>query len=132
MKTALRRRAREVLGAGRLLAVEQAGVLETDPERGRALARRHLAIYLHAPNYTNNWLRLGFDEDDLAGGGSDRVVDALVAWGDAGSIRDRAAQHHEAGADHVCLQVVTREFRAPLEEWRALAPALGLQGATSR
>jgi probable F420-dependent oxidoreductase len=126
------RRAREVLGAGRLLAVEQAVVLETDPERARALARRHLAIYLHAPNYTNNWLRLCVEEDDLAGAGSDRLVDALVAWGGAGSIRDRVAQHHEAGADHVCLQVVTGEFRAPLEEWRALAPALGLQGATSR
>jgi probable F420-dependent oxidoreductase len=126
------RLAREVLGPDRLLAAEQAVVLETGPERARALARQHLAIYLQAPNYTNNWLRLGFTEDDLAGGGSDRLVDALVAWGDPGAIRDRVAQHHEAGADHVCVQVVTGEFRAPLEEWRALAPALGLGGATSR
>src|SRR5215467_13910103 len=125
------RRAREVLGAGSLLAVEQAVVLETDPERARSLARRHLTVYLQAPNYTNNWLRLGFTEDDLAGGGSDRLVDALVAWGDAAAIRDRVERHHEAGADHVCLQVVTGEFRPPLEEWRALAPALGLRGGTS-
>jgi probable F420-dependent oxidoreductase len=126
------RLAREVLGAGRLLAVEQAVVLETDPERARALARQHLAVYLQAPNYTNNWRRLGFTDDDLAGGGSDRLVDALVAWGDAGAIRDRVARHHEAGADHVCLQVVTGEFRPPVEEWLALAPALGLGGGISR
>jgi probable F420-dependent oxidoreductase len=126
------RQARQVLGADRLLAVEQAAVLETNPERARTLARQHLAVYLQAPNYTNNWRRLGFTEDDLADGGSDRLVDALVAWGDAGAIRDRVERHHEAGADHVCLQVVTGEFRPPVEEWRALGPALGLHGATSR
>jgi probable F420-dependent oxidoreductase len=120
------RRAREILGPDRLVATEQAVVLETDPERARELGRQHLAIYLQAPNYTNNWLRLGFAEDDLAGGGSDRLVDALVAWGDVGAIRDRVVLHHQAGADHVCLQVVTGEFRPPLEEWRALALALGL------
>jgi probable F420-dependent oxidoreductase len=126
------RLAREVLGPDRLLAVEQAAVLETDPERARALGRQHLTVYLQAPNYTNNWRRLGFTEEDLAGGGSDRLVDALIAWGDAGAIRDRVAQHHEAGADHVCVQVVTGEFRAPVDEWRALAPALGLAAASSR
>jgi probable F420-dependent oxidoreductase len=126
------RRARAALGPDRLLAVEQAVVLETDPERARALARQHLTVYLQAPNYTNNWLRLGFTDDDLAGGGSDRLVDALVAWGDAGAIRDRVERHHEAGADHVCLQVVTGEFRPPLEELRTLAPAFGLRGVTSR
>ena len=126
------RLAREVLGPDRLIAAEQAVVLETDPERARALARQHLAIYLQAPNYTNNWRRLGFTEDDLAGGGSDRLVDALVAWGDAGAIRDRVARHHESGADHVCLQVVTGEFRPPREEWLTLAPALGLGGVTPR
>jgi probable F420-dependent oxidoreductase len=120
------RRAREVLGPDRLLAPEQAAVLETDAERARALARRHLTIYLRAPNYTNNWLRLGFTEDDFAGGGSDRLVDALVAWGDAGAIRERVARHHEAGADHVCLQVLTGQPGLPLEQCRALAPALGL------
>jgi probable F420-dependent oxidoreductase len=126
------RQARDVLGPDRLLAVEQAVVLETDPERARALARQHLAIYLLAPNYTNNWMHLGFTEEDLAGGGSDRLVDALVAWGDPGAIRDRVERHQEAGADHVCVQVVTGEFRPPLEEWRALAPALRLRGATAR
>jgi probable F420-dependent oxidoreductase len=114
------RLARETLGPDRLLATEQAVVLEPDPERARALARQHLTIYLQAPNYTNSWLRLGFTEDDFAGGGSDRLVDALVAWGDAGTIRERVARHHDAGADHVCVQIVTGERRAPLEEWRAL------------
>jgi probable F420-dependent oxidoreductase len=118
------RRAREILGPDRILATEQAVVLETDPARARALARQHLAVYLRAPNYTNNWLRLGFTEDDLADGGSDRLVDALVAWGDARVIRERVAQHHGAGADHVCLQIVTGERHLPVERWRALAPDL--------
>jgi probable F420-dependent oxidoreductase len=120
------RRAREILGPDRLLATEQAVVLEADPQRARALGRQHLAVYLQAPNYTSNWLRLGFAEEDLADGGSDRLVDALVAWGDPDAIRERVARHHDAGADHLCLQVVTGEFRAPLEEWRALASILGL------
>jgi probable F420-dependent oxidoreductase len=113
--------AREVLGPGRLLAPEQPVVLETDPDRARALAREHLAIYLLAPNYTNNWRRLGFTDEDLAGGGSDRLIDALVAWGDPGTIRERVAQHHEAGADHVCVQIVTGQPGLPVEQWRALA-----------
>jgi len=119
------RRARELLGPDRLLAPEQAVVLETDPARARAIARQHLAVYLRAPNYTNSWLRLGFTPDDLADGGSDRLVDGLVAWGDAGAIRDRVDQHHEAGADHVCIQVVTADpATLPRAEWRALAGAL--------
>ena len=118
------RQAREVLGPDRILATEQAVVLETDPERARALGRQHLAIYLRAPNYTNNWLRLGFTEADFADGGSDRLVDALVAWGDVSVIRERVARHQEAGADHVCLQIVTGEAGLPVEQWRALAPAL--------
>ena len=89
-------------------------VLETDPARARALARQHLAIYLRAPNYTNNWRRLGFTDEDLAEGGSDRLVDALVAWGDAGAIRERVARHHEAGADHVCVQIVTGQPGLPV------------------
>jgi probable F420-dependent oxidoreductase len=116
------RRAREVLGAGPLLAPEQAVVLETDPERARAIAREYLTIYLQAPNYTNNWLRLGFTPDDLTGGGSDRLVDALVAWGSLDTIRERVAQHFHAGADHVCLQVLTADRAAmPHGEWQTLA-----------
>src|SRR5438105_8506177 len=100
------RRAREVLGPGRLLASEQAVVLESDAGRARAAGREHLSRYLRAPNYVNNWLRLGFTPGDLEGGGSDRLVDALVAWGSPEAIRDRIDQHHRAGADHVCIQVV--------------------------
>jgi probable F420-dependent oxidoreductase len=114
------RLAREILGPDRLLAAELPAVLDTDPERARTLARDHLRIYLLAPNYTNNWLRLGFTEADFADGGSDRLVDALVAWGDAGAIRERVARHHEAGADHVCLQILTGEQGLPVEQWRAL------------
>lgn len=116
------RRAREALGAGSMLAPEQAVVLETDAERARTIAREHLAMYLQAPNYTNNWLRLGFTQEDLANGGSDRLVDALVAWGSVETIRERTAQHILAGADHVCLQVLTADrTRMPLDEWQALA-----------
>ncbi len=116
------RRARETLGTGPILAPEQAVVLETNPERARAVAREHLSMYLQAPNYTNNWLRLGFTPDDLTNGGSDHLVDALVAWGDRDSIRERVAQHFRAGADHVCLQVLTGNRTAiSMSEWQALA-----------
>ncbi len=116
------RRARESLGAGPILAPEQAVVLETNPERARAIAREHLSMYLQAPNYANNWLRLGFAADDLTNGGSDRLVDALVAWGNSDTIRERVAEHFSAGADHVCLQVITADRTAmPLVEWQALA-----------
>ena len=116
------RRARESLGAGPILAPEQAVVLETNPERARAIAREHLSMYLQAPNYANSWLRLGFVSDDLTNGGSDRLVDALVAWGDSDTIRERVAEHFRAGADHVCLQVITADRTAmPLVEWQALA-----------
>lgn len=119
------REARELLGPDAVLAPEQAVVLETDPDRARALGRQHLSRYLLAPNYTNSWLRLGFTPGDLENGGSDQLVDGLVAWGDAGAIRERVAQHHEAGADHVCLQVITADPASlPREEWRTLAGAL--------
>ena len=117
------RRARESLGTGPVLAPEQAVVLETNPERARAIAREHLSMYLQAPNYVNNWLRLGFTPDDMTNGGSDRLVDALVAWGDRDTIRERVAEHFGAGADHVCLQVITEDRTTlPLVEWQALAP----------
>lgn len=116
------RQARAVLGAGRLLAPEQGVVLATDPVQARSIARARLAMYLQLPNYTNSWLRLGFTPDDLAAGGSDRLVDALVAWGGVDAIRERVAAHLDAGADHVCLQVLTADPQAwPREEWRALA-----------
>ena len=116
--------AREAIGEGKLLAPEQAVVLESDPARGRELAREHLKLYLRLPNYTNNWLRHGFTEDDLRDGGSDRLVDALVAWGDEDAIHARVRAHHDAGADHVCLQVIHGGDGPPLEQWRRLAGAL--------
>ncbi len=117
------REARTALGQGPLLAPEQAVVLETDPARARAIARQHLSRYLQAPNYVNNWLRLGFTQADVADGGSDRLVDALVAWGDLDAIRQRIQEHQRAGADHVCIQALAADPLAlPLAQWRALAP----------
>ncbi|MES4891358.1 LLM class F420-dependent oxidoreductase [Streptomyces sp. NPDC096012] len=119
-------RAREILGAGPLLAPELKVVLETDPDRARTLARETLAMYLTLPNYTQNFLRLGFTEDDLADGGSDRLVDALFAWGREDRVRERIDAFHAAGADHVALQVVAEGTRdsLPREEWRRLAALL--------
>lgn len=117
------RRAREALGVGPLLAPEQAVVVTADPAEARRIARIHLSRYLRAPNYVNNWLRLGFTQDDIADGGSDRLVDALVAWGEVEAIRERVAAHIAAGADHVCLQALSENpASVPYDQWRALAP----------
>ncbi len=118
-------KAREGIGADGLVASEQGVVLETDPTKAREIARMHLATYLGLPNYSNNWKRQGFTDDDIADGGSDRLVDALVVWGDEAAIAARVQQHRDAGADHVCIQVLTSDPRAlPVDEWRTLAPAL--------
>ena len=94
-------------------------------DRARATARLHLKTYLALPNYSNNWKRQGFTDDDLADGGSDRLVDALVVWGDEATIAARVQEHRDAGADHVCIQVLTDDPAVlPIEQWRALAPAL--------
>ena len=117
--------AREQLGQGPMLCPEQAVVLETDPEKARAVARSHMGTYLGLPNYTNNLRRLGWGDDDLGDGGSDKLVDAIVAWGDEDAIRSRVAAHHDAGADHVCVQVLTADPRElPMAQWRTLAPVL--------
>ena len=117
--------ARELLGGDAMLAVEQAVVLARDPDEARRVARLHMQIYLGLPNYANNLRRLGWLDDDLASAGSDRLVDALVAWGDETAIRERVDAHLRAGADHVCVQVLTDpQFRDCVEEWRELAPAL--------
>jgi probable F420-dependent oxidoreductase len=117
--------AREILGAGKLLATEQAVVLETDSGEARRIGREHLAIYLDLPNYMNNLRRFGITDDDLADGGSDRLVDMLVAWGDVDTIRARVKAHLDAGADHVAVQVLAPErATVPLDDWRELAPAL--------
>jgi probable F420-dependent oxidoreductase len=117
--------ARSILGSGPIVAPEQALVLESDPDSARATGRRHLAIYLDLPNYRNSWLRLGFTEADLADGGSDRLIDAVVAWGDVDALADRVRAHLDAGANHVCVQVLPASGgEAPVREWRELAPAL--------
>ncbi|MFF7737293.1 TIGR03620 family F420-dependent LLM class oxidoreductase [Streptomyces sp. NPDC007984] len=118
--------AREILGEGPLLAPELGVIPETDPARARALAREFLGIYLPLPNYTNNFLRHGFTEEDLADGGSDRLVDALFAWGDDEAIRAKIDSYFAAGADHLALQVVNDEARdtLPRKTWRDLASLL--------
>ncbi|WP_432081802.1 LLM class F420-dependent oxidoreductase [Streptomyces sp. WAC 04229] len=117
--------ARERLGEGPLLAPEFKVVLDSDPARARATARAYLARYLELPNYTKNFLNLGFTDDDVAGGGSDRLIDAVFAWGDEATIRARIDAFLDAGADHVALQVVEDDMtRTPREGWRRLAALL--------
>ncbi|WP_416531212.1 LLM class F420-dependent oxidoreductase [Streptomyces coelicoflavus] len=117
--------AREQLGEGPLLAPEFKVVLDSDPSRARATARAYLAMYLKLPNYTRNFLNLGFTDDDVTGGGSDRLIDAVFAWGDEATIRARIDAFHAAGADHVALQLVEDDTaRLPREGWRRLAALL--------
>jgi probable F420-dependent oxidoreductase len=99
--------ARDVLGPESVLAVELTTVVETDPVRARAIARDWTSRYLELPNYANNLRRMGFGEEDVAGGGSDALVDAAIAWGSAEAIAARVHEHLDAGADHVCLQVIS-------------------------
>jgi len=98
--------ARKILGAGKLLCVEQGVILETDPAKARAIARRYLPTYLGLPNYLENWKRLGFSGSDFENGGSDKLIDAVIAWGDEKAIRTRIDAHWKAGADHVCIQAM--------------------------
>lgn len=118
-------KARAGIGPDGLVASEQGVVLDSNPTSARATARLHLKTYLALPNYSNNWKRQGFTDDDIADGGSDRLVDALVAWGDEATIAARVQQHRDAGADHVCIQVLTDDPAGfPVQQWRALAPVL--------
>jgi probable F420-dependent oxidoreductase len=117
-------RARTVLGAGKMLVVEQAVVLEPDRDTARAVARQSLAQYLALPNYVNAWRWLGFSADDLADGGSDRFVDAVVVMGDEDAIRQRVQAQRDAGADHVCIQVLADDTKSLRATWRDLAPVL--------
>lgn len=116
--------ARATLGPDALLAPEQAVVLDADPAGARATAREHMARYLRLPNYVDNLRALGWDDADLADGGSDRLVDAIVAWGDADAIRARVGAHHAAGADHVCIQALAPTIEQAQAQLRELAPAL--------
>jgi probable F420-dependent oxidoreductase len=117
--------ARAVLGPGPLLATEQMAVLSTDREEARRIGRLHLGRYVpRLPNYTNNLRRLGFGEEDFADGGSDRLVDAIVVHGDEEAVTARVKEHLDAGADHVCVQLLTEEAGVwPLEGWRRLGAA---------
>lgn len=117
--------ARKIIGPDRLLCPEQAVVLETDPGKAREIGRNFLSIYLRLPNYTNNFLRLGFEEADYKDGGSDRLIDAIIAWGDVKTVCGRIRAHHAAGADHVCIQALPSDPQAlPTREWQELAAAL--------
>jgi probable F420-dependent oxidoreductase len=120
-------RAREILGKGPILAPEQKVLLCTDPAKARAVARAAMKIYAGLPNYQNNLRWLGYGDADFAGGGSDRLVDAIVAWGDEDAIRRRIREHYDAGADHVCIQPLDPEGR-PGPHRAALALLAPAQG----
>jgi len=116
--------AREAVGPSKMVLPEQAVVHSDDPEIARRIGRQHLTHYLELPNYANNLLRLGFTEDDFANGGSDRLIDAMVAWGHDDAIASRIREHRDAGADHVCVQVLSEGGTLPRQAWRDLAPVL--------
>jgi probable F420-dependent oxidoreductase len=103
--------ARRILGPGKLLCPEQMVLLEKDPSAARAIAREAIGMSFTLPNYRNHYLRIGFSAGDMENGGSDRLIDAIVAWGDEKALRDRIRQHFEAGADHVCIQPLRRGTR---------------------
>ena len=98
--------AAKILGPGKWLAIEQKVTLETDPAKARALGRKELARYMALDNYRNNWLRIGFTEAELANGGSDGFIDAMVLWGDADKVKQGLRAHFDAGATHVAIQPV--------------------------
>lgn len=109
----------------KFVGVEQAVVLGQSREEFLRLAHAHLEIYTGLANYRNSWRRFGFDDSDFVRGGSERLCDAMVVHGDEGTVLARVREHHEAGADHVCLQVLSDNLATPpLEEWRRLAGAL--------
>jgi probable F420-dependent oxidoreductase len=115
--------ARQILGPDRLLIPEQAVVLSTDAEQARNVARSHTTTYLRLPNYVDNLRRLGYSDEDLAGAGSDRLVDAIVAWGDEEQIANRVRAHLQAGADHVLLQPLG-DLSSAVAQLERLAPAV--------
>jgi probable F420-dependent oxidoreductase len=117
-------RARAAIGPDRRLVVEQCVLLEEDRDAARAAARESLAAYLALPNYVNAWRWVGFSADDLADGGSDRFVDAIVVSGDVEAIHARVQDQRDAGADHVCIQAIAGDTAARRAAWRELAPAL--------
>jgi probable F420-dependent oxidoreductase len=120
--------ARKILGPGPLLAPEQKVVLGTDPGQARAIGRSRVEKpYLGLANYTANLRRLGWSDADLSGGGSDALIDALVAHGSAAQVVARLTEHLDAGADHVSIQLVTGPGAGPADGYRELAQAIGLR-----
>lgn len=119
------RRSRKILGDGPWLCPEQKVILETDGDKARKVARAALKVYLRAPNYQNSLKELGFDDSDWAEEASDRLVDALVAWGDESAIRERIQEHWDAGADHVCIQAFQPDGSPgpDMDALEAVAPA---------
>ena len=115
--------ARERVGPDALVAPELAVVVETDPERAREDARAYAATYLGLRNYTSNLLRFGFTEDDIADGGSDRLIDAVIPHGSPEAIAEAVREHLDAGADHVCVQPLGHGPE-PVDDYRALARVL--------
>jgi probable F420-dependent oxidoreductase len=113
-------RARAMLGPDKWLCVEQKVLMVTDATKARERARQTMAFYLPLPNYRNNWMRLGFSEQDLADGGSERFLDAMVAWGDVSVLQHRLQAHFDAGATHVCIQALRADGQ-PMPDWQALA-----------
>jgi probable F420-dependent oxidoreductase len=111
--------ARAIVGPDKRLCVEQKVLMSTDAATAREVARQTLAFYLSRPNYRNNWQRLGLSEADLADGGSERFLDAMVAWGDVSVRQQRLQAHFEAGASHVCIQAL-RPDGQPMPDWNAL------------
>jgi probable F420-dependent oxidoreductase len=103
---------RAAIGPGKLICVQQISMLEKDASKARTAIRGLITFYLGLPNYLQSFRLMGFDESDFAGGGSDRLVDAIVAWGDERAIRDRVAAQYKAGATHVCITPVRSEGSA--------------------
>lgn len=117
--------AREILGPDRLLVPEQVCVLSEDASVAREIARRHTTSYLRLSNYTANLQRFGFEPDDFADGGNDRLVDTICVWGSVEAVAARVKAHLDAGADHVAVQVLVDDRRGlPRAEWQELAAAL--------
>jgi probable F420-dependent oxidoreductase len=117
-------KARATLGPVPLLAPEQVVVLEADATRAREVGRQHMASYLKLPNYVNNLRALGYGDADFADGGSERLVDAIVAWGNEQAIAGRVREHLDAGADHVAIQAYAENEGAALAQLERLAPTL--------
>jgi probable F420-dependent oxidoreductase len=123
-------RMRAALGADKWICIQQVTILEADAAKAHRAARKVLAFYLTLPNYVSSFRSQGFGDEDFAGGGSDRLIDGLIAWGDEKTIRARVAAHYQAGATHVSLTVVPAEgtsldrtIAPDMRAFEALAPS---------